>query len=231
MALTARRGNHNDCPSTTSIRRERESGGPGSRRSSVCEGCVWPGKGTALTADRIDHNNGSGRVLARRRKSQSGWLDSIRTVACNSRVRATEGMARPCRQTDDDDSSSRIQPRRHSGDRSRVGSGIARDGSVGTGKKWFGITDSKHVRNLDPQGESSHLPSRESGRSARKGERGDQSSRGTCDWDRGTSNCKHRVGSEHGAYGDRLEPNDDFRLYVYDRQPVRAIIEVLSQSL
>jgi hypothetical protein len=74
----------------------------------------------------------------------------------------------------------------------------------------------------------SYLPSREPGRSARKGERGDQGSRGTRDWDHGISNCKHRVGTQYRAYADRLEPNDHFRLYVYDRQPVRAIVEVLS---
>jgi hypothetical protein len=64
VALTARWCNHNDCPSATSTRRERESGWPVPSSSSVCDSCVWPGKGTALTADRIDHNNGSGRVLA-----------------------------------------------------------------------------------------------------------------------------------------------------------------------
>lgn len=224
--------NHDDSSNATSARRRECHSGALRPRSISRDSRVWTCESLALTTRGDNHDDSSAGIIATRGKSQSGWVTSGRSIVCNSRIRASEG--RTCatgatgatRWVDYDNSSGVIIARGGSGDRSGVRSGVVTsDGCIGTSE----------VRLRVPKCKSSELvfyrleerinsPSDVPGRSLRDSKGSDQGSRSTSNRNRSPINSKHRITRKHSTDTDRLEPNDNLRLDLDDRNPIRALV-------
>lgn len=75
-----------------------------------------------------------------------------------------------------------------------------------------------------------NIPSGESRRRARQGEISDQRGRRIGNRKGSATDCKHRVGGEKGADGDRLEANSDLGLHLDKTPPTWAVRVALSMN-
>lgn len=158
-----------------------------------------------------------------------------RSIVCNSRIRASEGRTcatRSTRWVDYDNGSSKVIAGGRLDDRSGVRFGVVTsDGRIGTSKVRFRVTKCKSLDKSSPRlKERINLPSDVPSRRLRNSKRSDQGSRSTSDRNRSPIDSKHRVASEHSTYTDRLKPNDNFRLDLDDRNPIRALFRRASLS-